>query len=166
VLGQNDKALEYQADVVPQTTFVQTDDGLKIRAMRAQRLYNDRKWPNPVVIKLTHVKPALVPPRVESLSARRTAGGMVELRGHLHSLGDAKAVEAGAEYRDITGLDVNERLENWVASPVLSVAATGEFLIPVEGLKPDRAYELRAKVKHPLLTVFGAEVRIAPAKSK
>ena len=164
VLGQNDKALEYQADVVPQTTFEQTDDGLKIRAMRAQRLYNDRKWPNPVVIKLTHVEPALVPPLVETLAAARKDPGMVELRGRLHSLGDAKTVEACAEYRDITGLDVNERLENWVASPVLPLAASGEFVIPVEGLKADRAYELRAKVKHPLLTVFGAEVRITPAK--
>ncbi|MEY3897516.1 MAG: hypothetical protein RLZZ214_3037 [Verrucomicrobiota bacterium] len=165
VLGQNDKVLEYQADIVPQTTIEQTDVGLKIRAMRAQRLYNDRKWPNPVVIKLTHVEPALVPPRVESLAAGRAADGMVELRCRLHSLGDANTVEASAEYRDITGLDVNERLENWIATPVRSLAATGDFVIPVEGLKADRAYELRAKVKHPLLTVFGSEVRITPAKS-
>jgi alpha-L-fucosidase len=137
---------------------------LKIRAMRAQRLYNDRKWPNPVVIKLTHVKPALVPPRVETLSAVRKDSGMFELRCKIHSLGDAKTVEASAEYRDITGLDVNERLENWVASPVISVAAIGDFIIPVQGLQADRAYELRAKVKHPLLTVFGAEVRIAAVK--
>ena len=164
VLGQNDKALEYQADVVPQTTFEQTDAGLKIRAMRAQRLYNDRKWPNPVVIKLTHVKPALVPPRVETLSAVRKDSGMFELRCKIHSLGDAKTVEASAEYRDITGLDVNERLENWVASPVISVASIWDFMIPVQGLQADRAYELRAKVKHPLLTVFGAEVRIAAVK--
>lgn len=164
VLGQNDKALEYQADVVPQTTFEQTDSGLKVHAMRAQRLYNDRKWPNPVVIKLTHVKPALVPPRVESLAAARGDGSRVELRGHLHALGDAKTVEASAEYRDITGLDVNERLENWVSTPVISLSATGEFVVPVEGLKSDRAYELRAKIKHPLLTVFGSEVRVTPTK--
>jgi alpha-L-fucosidase len=164
VLGQNDKALEYQADVLPQTTFEQTDRGLKIRAMRAQRLYNDRKWPNPVVIKLTQVQPALVPPRVESLAAKRGEAGMVELRGRLHSLGDAKTVEASAEYRDITGLDVNERLENWAASPAVSLAATGEFVIPVPGLNSSRVYELRAKVKHPLLTVFGSEIRVTPAK--
>ena len=167
VLGQNDQALEYQAEVVPQTTFEQTVGGLKIRAMRAQRLYNDRKWPNPVVIKLTHVKPALVPPRVETLKATgNTAKGVVELRCKLHSLGDAKAVEACAEYRDITGLDVNERLENWVATPAVSRTDTGEFVIPVNGLQPGRAYELRAKVEHPLLTVFGSEFRFTPATAK
>jgi hypothetical protein len=38
--------------------------------------------------------------------------------------------------------------------------------IPVEGLEPGRTYELRAKVKHPLLTVFGTEVRLAPVKTE
>jgi hypothetical protein len=28
-----------------------------------------------------------------------------------------------------------------------------------------RTYELRAKIRHPLLTVFGSEVRVTPAKS-
>jgi alpha-L-fucosidase len=59
VLGQNDRVLEYQPDVVPRTTWKQEPEGLHIRAMRAQRLYNDRKWPNPVVVKITNVKPAI-----------------------------------------------------------------------------------------------------------
>lgn len=160
VLGQNDKALEYQPDVLPKTTFEQTPDGLKLRAMRAQRLYNDRKWPNPVVIKLTHVKPALVPPQVETLAAKRSSDGSVEVRAKLHSLGDSKTVEASAEYRDITGLDVNERMENWEASPSLVRDSTGEFGIAVQGLQPGKTYEFRAKIKHPLLTVYGSEVRV------
>ena len=61
VLGQNDKVLEYQPGVVPKTTFHQEADGLHIRAMRAQRIYNDRTWPNPVVLELTHVEPAGLP---------------------------------------------------------------------------------------------------------
>ncbi len=70
VLGQNDKVLEYQFEVVPKTTWRQATDGLHLRAMRAQRLYNDRKWPNPVVLKLTHVRPAVTPPRIETGRAR------------------------------------------------------------------------------------------------
>ncbi len=53
ILGQNDRVLEYQPKVVPRTTWRQEGDALHIRAMRAQRIYNDRKWPNPVVIKIT-----------------------------------------------------------------------------------------------------------------
>lgn len=167
VLGQNDKALEYQPAVVPQTTFEQTSEGLKIRAMRAQRLHNDRRWPNPVVIKLTDVEPALAPPQVKTLKAERDpASGTVRLNCRLLSLGDAKVVEVSAEFRDITGLDIYERLENWQSTPATSLSSTGEFTIPVEGLQPGRAYELRAKVRHPLLTVFGTEVRMAPLKTE
>lgn len=160
VLGQNDKALEYQPNTVPQSTFKSTDDGLKIRAMRAQRLYNDRKWPNPVVIRLTHVLPALVPPQVATVAAKWNATTkQVELRGKLESMGDAKTIEVGAEFRDITGLDVNERLENWVATPLVSRSTPGGFMISFPGLTSGHSYEIRSKAKHPLLTMFGQEVR-------
>jgi alpha-L-fucosidase len=56
VLGQNDKVLEYQQGVIPKTLWIQKDDGLHITATRAQRIYNDRTWPNPVVLKITHAK--------------------------------------------------------------------------------------------------------------
>ena len=54
VLGQNDLVLEYQTDVIPRTTWRQDASGLHITAIRAQRLYNDRTWPNPLVLKITH----------------------------------------------------------------------------------------------------------------
>jgi len=54
VLGQNDIILEYQHGVSPKTVWIQKDDGLYITATRAQRIYNDRTWPNPVVLKITH----------------------------------------------------------------------------------------------------------------
>lgn len=56
VLGQNDEVLEYNLNVVPKTEWRQEEDGLHISAYRAQRLYNDKKWPNPVVLKITHAK--------------------------------------------------------------------------------------------------------------
>ncbi len=57
ILGQSDEVLEYKPDVIPRTTWRQDAEGLHIRAMRAQRLYNDRTWPNPVVLKITHAEP-------------------------------------------------------------------------------------------------------------
>lgn len=56
VLGQNDKVLEYDLVTVPSTTWEQTEYGLVISAVRAQRIYNDREWPNPVVLKITNTK--------------------------------------------------------------------------------------------------------------
>ncbi len=55
ILGQNDRVLEYREDVLPQTEWEMQDGALHITAMRAQRIYNDRTWPNPVVLKITHV---------------------------------------------------------------------------------------------------------------
>lgn len=54
ILGQNDLVLEYRPEVTPATTWRQDEKGLHITATRAQRLYNDRSWPNPVVLKITN----------------------------------------------------------------------------------------------------------------
>lgn len=72
VLGQNDQALEYHNDVVPKTVWTQEPRGLHIRATRAQRLYCDYKWPNPVVLKITNVKPVPLPKAAPGTSRKRS----------------------------------------------------------------------------------------------
>lgn len=157
VLSQNDKVLEYQPKAVPKTTFLQKEDGLYIRAMRAQRIYNDRKWPNPVVLKITNVRPALTPPRVLTLDSRWEGSGSASVEGNLLQMGDAKALEVGFEYRSIQGQDVNERTEPWTPTPLTRRETAGTFQTAIKGLKPGEAYEFRALVKHPLLTLYGPE---------
>ena len=56
ILGQNDKVLEYREEVDPISSFEQTNEGLKISVMRAQRIYNNKRWPNTVVVKLENVE--------------------------------------------------------------------------------------------------------------
>jgi alpha-L-fucosidase len=55
VLGQNDKVVEYRPEITPASGFSQGEGGLTFSVYRAQRLYNNRRWPNPVVVKLTDV---------------------------------------------------------------------------------------------------------------
>ncbi len=55
VVGHDNKTLEYSPDVNGETTFEQTGEGLKLSVFRGQRIYNDRKWPNPIVVKLENV---------------------------------------------------------------------------------------------------------------
>lgn len=162
VLGQNDQVLEYQPKVVPKTTFQQMSDGLHIRAMHAQRIYNDRKWPNPIVLKLTNVKPALDPPRVTTLRPRwNAATNQAAFNGKLLAKGDTNTVQVGFEYRDITGQDITERLgSNWKPTSLQSITAPGDFSTPL-ALEPGRDYEVRALVKHPLLTTYGPEMRVS-----
>jgi alpha-L-fucosidase len=161
VLGQNDEVLEYQPTVIPKSTWKQSGDGLYIRAMHAQRLYNNRQWPNPVVMKITNVEPALVPPQVETLRPQFTsAGGAARLVGAIRKLGESKRLEVGFEYRDITGLDLTERNSSWTATPLVEKQAVGEFSYDVPGLVSGHTYDVRAVVKHPLLTLYGSEVQL------
>lgn len=56
VLGQNDKVVEYWPENIPESRFIQQKEALEISISRAQRLYNDKIWPNPIVAKLTNVE--------------------------------------------------------------------------------------------------------------
>ncbi len=53
VLGQTSKVLEYRPSADIAARWEQKPDGLHVSAVRAQRLYNDRTWPNAVVLKIT-----------------------------------------------------------------------------------------------------------------
>jgi len=56
VLGHNSEVLEYSPDVDPAPIVKETTDGMELSIMRAQRIYNNRKWPNPLVIKIEGIE--------------------------------------------------------------------------------------------------------------
>ena len=159
VLGQSGKVLEYRPNVIPRTTWVQQKDGLHITAFRAQRLYNDRTWPNPVVLKITHAEVGMSPPKVTVNAAEwNPKTGSAMLRAKLTDLGGAQSVQVAFEYR--------RRKEEWemygpaipwnqTAFQTMSKAAA--FSATVSGLKKDGSYEFRAIVKHPLITLRSPE---------
>lgn len=55
VLGQNDRVVEYSR-INTKSKIEQTEHGLRISVVRAQRIYNNGKWPNHVVVKLEGVE--------------------------------------------------------------------------------------------------------------
>ena len=147
VLGQNDQVLEYQPTVVPKSTFRQQGDTLILRAMHAQRLYTNRQWPNPVVIKLENVEAALEPPKIETTT--NFAANMV-------SLGGAASVEVFFEYQDVTGFDLTERPDNWKSLPAQTITKPGRVSVKAPSLQSGHQYEYRPVVRHPLLQLYGA----------
>jgi alpha-L-fucosidase len=158
VLGQNDVVLEYRPDVTPKTSFEQTLDGLRVTAYRAQRLYNDRRWPNPVVIKLTHVEAGLQPPSVITSGSAWTSKGAARFEGKLADLGDAESVEVGVEYRrKKTTAEMYEPDDPWkpAGKRLERLSAAGEFSAEVSSLDRERAWEYRAVVRHPKVTLTG-----------
>jgi alpha-L-fucosidase len=159
VLGQSDELVEYRPEVKPQTTWKEDRDGLHITAYRAQRLYTDRRWPNPLVLKITNVEPGLTPPEVETGESQwDPKTGVALLRGRLVSLGKASAVEVGFQYREKKGgTDLSEKTEPWVDLPATPQSAPGEFRFSLTGLTAARTYEYRARVRHPLIVTYGEE---------
>ncbi|MCM2370127.1 alpha-L-fucosidase [Aporhodopirellula aestuarii] len=56
VLGQEDRVEKFTSRHDIGTRHRQTDDGLEVSVVRAQRLYNNRRWPNAVVLRLENVE--------------------------------------------------------------------------------------------------------------
>jgi alpha-L-fucosidase len=161
VLGQNGRVLEYRPEVNPQPTLKQEADGLHIRAMFTHRLQDNSKWPNPIVLKITNVEPAFAPPKVETEGARFDARTKTaSLTGALRDLGKAPSLEVGFEYRSIVGLDASDRSIPWQQGPSTTLSAPGTFTLKLSGLNPEGVYEYHAYVKHPLLTIYGADNRL------
>jgi alpha-L-fucosidase len=163
ILGQTGEVLEYRPDVDPRPRWRQDDKGLHVTVTMAQRLYNDRRWPNPVALKITHAQPALRPPSIETTTAARIRGGTgATLHGRIGSLGEAPSVEVGFQYRrrkrteELYGKD-----EPWRDTPMQFRSVTGEFTATIDRLSPNDEFEFRAVVKHPLVTLHGEEKVVA-----
>lgn len=161
VLGQNGRVLEYRPEVNPLPTLKQEPDGLHVRAMFTHRLQDNSRWPNPIVLKITNVKPAFAPPKIETKTASfNTAANTASLTGALLDMGKAASLEVGFQYRSIVGLDASDRSIPWQPGPTTTRSATGDFTLKVPNLNPAGIYEYRAYVKHPLLTIYGADKRL------
>jgi alpha-L-fucosidase len=164
VLGQNDEVLEYRPDLKPKTTWKQDDTGLHIRAMHAQRIYNNHQWPNPVVLKITNVEAAFEPPVVKTGNAIwNSAGNTITFDGTLEKTGNALSLSVGFQYQHLRGLDVNERSEAWHDTEFKPIAAPGPFNVIFRDLKPGDSYAFRAVVRHPLVTIYGPDKKFRTA---
>jgi alpha-L-fucosidase len=164
VLGQSGEILEYRPNVVPRTTWKQTPGGLEISAVRAQRLYNNRRWPNPIVLKITHAAPALAPPKVATAEATwDSRAGCYMLDGELADLGTAARVEVGFQYRRRKAMaDLYEPVDTWKQLPLAAQAAPGRFSRCLAGVPRDADAEFRAMARQPLTSVYGRERPVNP----
>lgn len=163
VLGQNDKVLEYRTDMAPATEWEQTRDGLRILAYRAQRLYNDRRWPNPVVLKIENATAGLQPPEVRTLSDAQWGARGAVLEAELRSLGDAGAVQVGFEYRRRKSTaEMYEPDDKWkpVGRRMVSRSEPGTFSAVLSRVDANRDWEYRAVVEHPKVRLSGQAVTL------
>lgn len=156
VLGQNDALVEYRPELHPQSTLHQEADGLHLHVMRAQRLRDSDHWPYPTVIHITAVEEAFTPPAVTTLPAT-VEGKRVVLHGSWAGSAEAAGAQFSFDYRIVTGEDTRARMHDWAHLPTIAAERPGTYTtIFVPG--PGEQYEVRAVLKHPLLTIYGQPV--------
>ncbi len=158
VLGQSDKVVEYDPKVDATTTFEQKQDGLNVSCVRAQRIYNNSKWPNPVVLKLEGVKPALDPPLVQTLAVKQS-GNKLQLTGRLEKTGNLRPLEVGFYYRRYAGFVEELYNDAWNKTPFIQQNTKGEFHITIDVLEPGVTYQFKAAVRNPKIEIQGDVIR-------
>lgn len=166
VLGQSGELLEYRPKVDAATRWKQESDGLHVSMMRAQRLYDNRRWPNPVVMKITNAQPAFQSPSVLTTKSRYDDAQRCHiLEGELTSLGSSPSIEVSFQYRKRRGLaDLYEPIDPWKNTPFEKRTATGKFTHCLMTVAKDGDYEYRAIVRHPLGVLLGAESPFRPSE--
>ena len=135
----------------------QNGDGLHISAVRAQRLYNNYKWSNPIVLKITNTEPALVPPSIETVEVSEfyPQDGGAALKGNLKDPGGSEILKVGFLYRPFAGFVQQLYDDTWTETEFITTKNSGEYQIKLKGLKRGKTYQFRAVVKHPLITIYG-----------
>ena len=162
VLGHAGELVEYQPETDAKPYFEQKEDGLHVSVVRAQRIYNNQKWPNPVVLKITNVERALNPPVVVTKSAEIVSGGnnsKVMLAGEVLSTGDSYKVKAGFQYREYAGFVEELYSEGWKETETIEIME-GEFGLKLPVKKEGKTYQFRAFAQHPKIRVYGDVMRV------
>jgi alpha-L-fucosidase len=161
VVGFNGKAIEYTRkspeEVAPR--FEQKKDGLHLSIIPGQRLLNHTDWRNPVVVKLTNVKPSCQPPLVVNGKANGTSG-QVTFNGELKDLGDAQTVLVGFEYQEYLGFAENMYNDEWFSTELTEVTEPGAFSMTLN-VPGGKTYQWRAIVKHPRVKMSGDHSKVS-----
>jgi len=162
VLGQSGELVEYQPEADAKTYFEQKEDGLHISCVRAQRIYNNHKWHNPIVLKITNANPSLEPPAIVTHRPIISGSGknLITFNGEILKTGDAEKLKAGFQFREYAGFVEELYSDEWQESETVEISGTGNFSVSPQFKKEGKEYQVRAFVDHPKLRIYGDIVRI------
>ena len=152
VLGQNSRIIEYkEADV--SSRWRQTDSGLEVSVVKAQRIYDDHRWPNPVVIKLENVEPAFRTAADVHTGASAIVDGRPVFTGKADGPWKGVVKRGYFYYRPYAGQVETLYAAPWKKSDPVALAPDGGFRLTMSGLDKGHAYEYRAAVSY-----YGVEI--------
>ena len=127
VLGQTGNVVEYMPHVDGRARVDQQGDSLCFSVVRAQRLYNNHRWPNPVVVKLENILPAIEPGRFLTLEAELKGTENVQFSSRVTNLGSGDEFWLFFEYRPlVSSLEAGEE-QDWQRSGAVMITDPGEY---------------------------------------
>ena len=155
VLGQNSEIIEYKPDLDVSCKYQQTAAGLEVSVVKAQRIYDDHRWPNAVVIKLENVDPVFEEAVfVKTEGADVVAAGAL-LKGKIVDYKAALAKRARFYYRPYAGQVETLYAAPWVKTEWVNINADGSFTAPLKGLKKGSQFEYKAVAEQQQVAVEG-----------
>ena len=157
VLGQNSIIQEYKPGKDVSCKFQQTDTGLIISVVKAQRIYDDHRWPNPFVIKIENVSPAIQPVQVTTADAKPGDGNQAVLSGKIFNYAVLANIKARFYYRVYNGQTEDLYGGSWIKSGAAFIDAKGNFKTIINGLKKGQRYEYKAVIEYSRIEINGDE---------
>ena len=143
VLGQNGEETEYRPDLDAKSYFTQEEDRLVIDVMNTQRVYCGIQWRNPLVLKLTDVRPAFVPMMIEQ-GESSIYGGEVLLKANVRDMGSFECASLRFEYRVYPGFALSSYDEGWKSTDPVTVKKPGSYETVLDGLSSGVTYQWKA----------------------
>ncbi|SDG99966.1 alpha-L-fucosidase [Pedobacter terrae] len=153
VLGQNSQIIEYKPDLDVSSRFKQTVNGLELSVVKAQRIYDDHRWPNPVVIKLENVVPVFTEAAMVQSGDDKVVAGVATLNGKVLNHTKIKPERARFYYRPYLGQVETLYAGAWKMSPWVNIKPDGTFSITLK--LPKGAYEYKAVVEQQNVIIEG-----------
>jgi len=131
VLGQSGRIVEYMPQKDGMAYFHQTTDGLSFDVVKAQRIYNNHKWPNPIVVKLENVEPAFQPAKFKTLDVVQNSNSAT-FKVRIEELGDCKNYKIGFEYRPVKSTLDEDFNEKWTNSNFYPITKKGDYELDIK----------------------------------
>ncbi|MBS1660943.1 MAG: alpha-L-fucosidase [Bacteroidetes bacterium] len=145
VLGQSSLRIEYK-NLDVSSRWRQTDSGLEVSVVKAQRIYDDQRWPNPVVVRLENVERAFKEVIDVRTGKSPATGGRPIFTGSVAGPWKGVVKKGYFYYRPYTGQVETLYAAPWKKSELVDIAPDGSFRLPMSILDGTRAYEYRAVV--------------------
>lgn len=155
VLGQNSEIIEYKPNLDVSCKFKQTAEGLEVSVVKAQRIYDDHRWPNAVVIKLENIKPVFEESVIVMTLNSGVSPNSALLKGKVVNYQPESVKRARFYYRPYAGQVETLYAAPWTKTAWINVNADGSFSAPLKGLKKGSRVEYKAIAEQEQVAVEG-----------